>query len=88
MNLKSGNGSEIRGNIRLYAALCIAGVLLNLIPSRIMEIVNGPLWLDTIGTVLTAVLGGYLPGILVGFVTNLLKGFSINCNNLFLFFLK
>lgn len=35
-----------------------------------------PLYLDTLGTVLAAVLGGYLPGILTGYLTNLVNGFN------------
>ena len=35
-----------------------------------------PLYLDTVGTVTAAVIGGYLPGVLVGFVTNLIKSLT------------
>lgn len=59
-----------------YVVFCATGVLLNLIPSYIVGKAGIPLWMDTIGTILTAVLGGYLPGIFVGFVTNLIKGFT------------
>ncbi len=62
-------------NIRCLL-LCIAGILLNLIPSYIVSSAGIPLWMDTIGTLLTAIMGGYLPGIFVGFVTNILKGFN------------
>ncbi|MDO4540430.1 MAG: HD domain-containing phosphohydrolase, partial [Syntrophomonadaceae bacterium] len=35
-----------------------------------------PLFLDSIGTVLSAVAGGYLPGIIVGFLSNVINGIS------------
>lgn len=35
-----------------------------------------PLYLDTVGTVLVAILGGYLPGVMVGFITNVIKSVS------------
>ena len=54
--------------------LCAAGVGFNLLGAGIAQKTSIPLFLDAIGTVFTAALGGYLPGILVGLVTNLLKG--------------
>ena len=66
---------EIRRNHRNVVFLCIASVLINVIFSHLAQLTGAPLWLDTIGTVLAAVLGGYLPGIFVGLVTNFMKGF-------------
>lgn len=54
--------------------LCITGILINLLGAEIAAMTGIPLFIDTIGTVLTAVLGGYLPGIFTGFLTNLFKG--------------
>ncbi len=56
--------------------LCIVGILLNLIPSTISTFTGCPLYLDTIGTIFTAALGGYIPGIVVGLVTNFVKGLT------------
>ena len=53
-----------------------AGIALNMLVSKAAAALGLPLYLDTLGTVLAAVLGGYLPGILTGYLTNLLNGFS------------
>ncbi len=54
--------------------LCVAGVVLNVAGSRIPGLLGIPLFLDNIGTITTAVLGGYLPGITIGYITNLING--------------
>ncbi|MCR5337229.1 MAG: HD domain-containing protein [Lachnospiraceae bacterium] len=56
-------------------ALCFVGVLLNLLGGWATTKSGIPLYLDTIGTVLTAVFGGYLPAVLVGLLSNLFKSF-------------
>ena len=66
---------EIRRNHRNVVLLCIASVLINVVFSHLARFLDAPLWLDTIGTILAAVLGGYLPGIFVGLITNFMKGF-------------
>lgn len=53
--------------------LCLAGVALNLLLWRIAALLSLPLYLDTVGTIAVAVMGGYLPGVLVGFVTNVIN---------------
>ena len=53
--------------------LCLAGVALNMLLSYIVSFFKLPLYLDTVGTVTVAVIGGYLPGVIVGFVTNIIK---------------
>ena len=50
-------------------------VLLNVLGSRLNVLLGLPLYLDNIGTILAALLGGYIPCITVGFLSNLLKGF-------------
>ena len=52
-------------------ATCAAGMLLNVIGIIITKEFNLPIYLDTIGTIFIAALGGYVPGIAVGFLTNL-----------------
>lgn len=61
----------------LYAVLlAVVCVLLNLGLARLATALSLPLYLDSIGTVLAAAIGGYLPGIAVGYASNLL--ISIN----------
>ncbi len=55
--------------------VCVAGIVLNIVLGQIVSMFGLPLYLDTVGTVTVAVLGGYLPGVFVGFVTNIIKSF-------------
>ncbi len=55
---------------------CAAGIALNLLLSQTVTALKLPLYLDTVGTVTVALLGGYLPGVLVGFITNLIRAIS------------
>ena len=41
--------------------LCAAGILLNIILNTVVTAIGVPLYLDTVGTVAVAVMGGYLP---------------------------
>ena len=56
--------------------LSISGVALNVFFNMLVKAVELPLYLDTVGTIVVAALGGYFPGVLVGFLTNILKGIS------------
>ena len=60
----------------MAVCICILCTALNLILGGAAAALGLPLYLDTVGTVLAAVLGGYLPGVLVGFATNILKSIS------------
>ncbi len=51
--------------------ICLAGVILNRTGNFIADKVDIGVYLDTIGTVFIAALGGYVPGIAVGLFTNL-----------------
>ena len=55
--------------------MSLIGIVLNLAGVHLAAKFDLPLYLDTVGTILTAVVGGSLPGIIVGFITNLIKGF-------------
>ncbi len=55
--------------------ISMGGIALNLLLSGFMTALDLPLYLDTVGTILVAVIGGYLPGVLVGFITNIIKSF-------------
>ena len=63
---------EKRHPLLTCLVLCVAGIALNLLLSMLAKALHIPLYLDTVGTVLTAVAGGYLPGMLTGFLTNIL----------------
>ncbi len=62
-----------RSYVRVFW-MCAACVLLNVALSGGVALLGLPIWMDTPGTILAAVMGGYLPGIFVGLVTNILKG--------------
>ncbi|MBQ6090849.1 MAG: HD domain-containing protein [Lachnospiraceae bacterium] len=48
-------------------------ILINILFSRLCGLLEIPLFLDCIGTLLAAICGGFLPGIIVGYVTNLIN---------------
>ncbi len=54
-------------------AACIA---LNLLGKSINDMIGLPLYIDNIGTLLSALIGGYVPCITVGFLTNIIGGFT------------
>ncbi len=56
--------------------MCLAGIALNILLSTTVSALNLPLYLDTVGTVTVALMGGYLPGVVVGFATNIIKSIS------------
>ena len=56
--------------------LCSFGILVNILLSDISGKLGLPFYLDAIGTVFAAAIGGSLPGIIVGLTTNLLKSIS------------
>lgn len=63
-----------RTNIKAGLLLCASGILINVLGSGLVKALHIPLFLDSVGTVLSAVLGGYLPGIITGLTTNMVKG--------------
>ncbi|MCR5297166.1 MAG: hypothetical protein K6E17_07120, partial [Clostridiales bacterium] len=56
--------------------LCILGLAVNIAGAQAAKALNLPLYLDNIGSALSAALGGFIPGIIVGFFTNLINGIS------------
>ena len=50
-----------------------AAVFLNIFFNRLMGLFHIPLFMDNIGTLLAAGLGGYLPGIITGYMTNVIN---------------
>ncbi len=61
-----------RQNISSVIFMIIA-VALNMLLSSFVTMLELPLYLDTVGTVIVAIMGGYFPGVIVGFTTNILK---------------
>ena len=58
----------------LYQTVFFAGTIaINFILPRSASMLGLPLYLDNVGTLLAAVLGGYLPGILVGYLNNIIN---------------
>ncbi len=53
---------------------CIFGFLINRLGSMLATALGLPLFLDCLGTVLVASLGGFIPGIVVGYVINVING--------------
>lgn len=58
------------------ACLVLIGVALNVGGSFLADTTGIPLYLDCIGTILTAMLGGYIPGILTGIVGPVINSFT------------
>ena len=56
-----------------YTALALCGILLNLFLSKAVSLLELPIYLDSVGTILATFLGGLVPGVLTGYFTNLLK---------------
>ena len=50
--------------------VCLA---INIICNLICNITGIPLYLDCIGTIVAAMIGGFMPSVLVGFLTNVLS---------------
>lgn len=61
---------------RSTLVLSILGILLNMLLVWLTKIFQIPLYLDSIGTVIVAALGGALPGITVGFFSNCITSFT------------
>ena len=65
MSGKDGMQMKYRGSYLGGLVLCVLGIAVNVGLKALSSHLGWPLYLDTIGTVVAAVLGGYLPGVLV-----------------------
>ena len=65
--------------------LCVAGIALNIVLNKLASLAGLPLYLDSVGTILTAIVGGYLPGMLTGCLTNVFL-WVINGDNMTVFY--
>lgn len=70
MSDKDGINIKYKGSYLGGLILCVLGIALNVGLKELSSALGLPLYLDTIGTVVVAVIGGYLPGVIVGFFTN------------------
>ncbi len=69
-----GENNQKAKKYMLYQLIFFAGtVLINLILPRLAGHFSLPLYLDNVGTLLAAILGGYLPGIFVGYLNNIIN---------------
>lgn len=70
-------------NKRVYVmAFCGISVAMNIVLGMITSALAIPLYLDTLGTVLTAALFGPIPGIIVGFLSNTITGLMSSLTNI------
>ena len=69
-------------NFVVLLFLMIISVLMNYLGDFFVSKFSLPLYLDSVGTILTAALGGVFPGILVGIITNFITGLA-NSNSLY-----
>ena len=53
-----------------------AGILINLILSKLVIYFEIPVYADCIGTIIAAMLGGTLPAVIIGFFSNAINGIS------------
>lgn len=65
-----------RKTILMFVGLVAAGILLNILGTKLNGLLGLPFYLDNTGTILTAAVGGYLPCIAVGFFYNIIMGIS------------
>lgn len=56
--------------------IIVVGIILNILGTRVNALLGLPLYIDDIGTILSAMLGGYIPCITVGFFTNIIIGLT------------
>ena len=72
------NSKRIQRNIRERAILVFIGVIINVVMFFIVEKLELPIFMDTIGSVGVAALGGIFPGVLTAFATNIICNFIKN----------
>ena len=75
-NIQKKNDASARTRLLQLVLLCAVGILINRLGSLLAGWLNLPMFLDCLGTVLVAALGGYIPGIVVGYLINLINGLS------------
>lgn len=71
--METGRDNSRKNSWTAIIALCCAGLLINIAGAKLALALHLPLFLDSIGTILSAVLGGFIPGIIVGFLSNIIN---------------
>ena len=75
--IKDRLGKPVEEKSRRYLLFQIAffagAIAINFILPRTVSYFGLPLYMDNVGTLLAAVLGGYLPGIVVGYLNNIIN---------------
>lgn len=69
-----GDKQKKKKNYRLIPLILIAmGIVLNFVFAKLASSSGFPIYLDNIGTIVAAALGGYLPGIFTGVLNNVIN---------------
>ena len=71
---------------RRAITVCLVGVVLNTSLSIVARLLNLPLWLDTTGTIYTAMILGFPYGFIVGLINNLFWTVATNGYNSFAYY--
>ena len=66
---KTGSRKHLAFQIAFFAG----AILINFLLPRAAGALHIPLYLDNVGTLLAAILGGYLPGIAIGYLNNIIN---------------
>lgn len=70
-------------NNKVYiTAFCGVAIAMNIVLGKVTSFLGIPLYMDTLGTVLSAALFGPVPGIIVGFLTNFISGLMTNLSGI------
>ncbi|MBQ9199932.1 MAG: HD domain-containing protein [Lachnospiraceae bacterium] len=77
---RSDYNTGIYKRTKIYSTiiLCIIGIGINIGGGALATHFGWPFYFDTVGTVISAGLGGYIPGVLVGLLTNFIKSIYDN----------
>ncbi len=73
--MADGSSNTPRGAQKAIAILlfCLICIAVNFIGAQIAKSLNLPLFLDSLGTLVGAILGGSIPGIVIGYSTNIVN---------------
>ena len=69
------NNPKDRRSLVNTLLLCVLAVAINILGGYVAAWTGVPLYLDSVGTIFSAAIGGFMPGIVVGFATNVIKCF-------------
>lgn len=72
----------MKNNKAYIIAFCGVCIAMNIVLGIITSALGIPLYMDTLGTVLTAALIGPLPGVIVGSLSNIITGFMYSVSDI------